>query len=80
YNQYYKQAINSRTDILYRLSGALPLSNTFRLEGTAYYEDKKGYGVSPEAYATSLTSYNAERLILTDLVAPKGLQYGLSEV
>lgn len=80
YNQYYKQAINSRTDTLYRLSGVLPVSSTLRLEGTAYYEDKEGYGVSPEAYATSLNNHNAQRLILTDLVAPRGLQYGLSEV
>ncbi len=44
------------------------------------YEDKKGYGVSPEAYATSLTNYNAERLIIPGLFAPKGLQYGLSTI
>lgn len=80
YNQFYKQAVNKRTDTLYRLSGSLPVSQNLRLEGTAYYEDKDGYGVSPEAYATSLTSYNNQRLILTDLTAPKGLQYGLSEV
>jgi len=80
YNQYFKQAINSRTDILYRLSAVLPVSDAFRLEATAYYEDKEGYGVSPEAYATSLASYNAERTVLGDLVAPRGLQYGLSTV
>ena len=80
YNQYYKQAVNKRTDTLYHLSGALPVSDNLRLEGAVYYEDKDGFGVSPEAYATSLASYNAERLILADLVAPKGLQYGLSEV
>lgn len=80
YNQYFKQAVNSRTDTLYHLSGVLPVSETFRLEATAYYEDKEGYGVSPEAYATSLTSYNNQRLVLPGLVAPRGLQYGLSTV
>lgn len=80
YNQYYKQAINSRTDTLYRLSGVLPVSDTLRLEATAYYEDKEGYGVSPEAYATSLTNYNNQRLVLSGLTAPRGLQYGLSTV
>jgi iron complex outermembrane receptor protein len=80
YNQYYKQAINSRTDTLYRLSGVLPVGDTLRLEATAYYEDKEGYGVSPEAYATSLASYNAQRTTLPGLVAPRGLQYGLSTV
>lgn len=80
YNQFYKQAINSRTDTLYNLSGAVTLSPALKLRGTGYYEDKKGFGVSPEAYATSLASYNAERLILSGLVVPKGLQYGLSTV
>lgn len=80
HNQYYKQAVNSRTDVLYRLSGSLPLGQRLRVDATAYYEDKEGYGVSPEAYATSLTSYNAQKNVLTDLVAPRGLQYGLSEV
>jgi iron complex outermembrane receptor protein len=80
YNQYFKQAVNSRTDTLYRLSLSTPVTQSLRLEGTAYYEDKEGYGVSPEAYATSLASYTAEAGILPGLVAPKGLQYGLSTV
>ena len=80
YNQYFKQAINSRTDTLYRLTLSTPVTESLHLESTAYYEDKEGYGVSPEAYATSLTNYNNQRLILTGLVAPRGLQYGLSTV
>ncbi len=80
YNQFYKQAINARTDKLYNLSGHAALSSEVKLNATAYYEDKDGYGVSPEAYATSLASYNAERLVLPGLVAPRGLQYGLSTV
>lgn len=80
YNQYFKQAINSRTDILYRLSGVLPLGEALRLEATAYYEDKEGFGVSPEAYATSLASHNNQRLIVPGLTGPRGLQYGLSTV
>ncbi len=80
YNQYYKQAVNSRTDTLYRLSGALPLGRNLRLEATAYHEDKDGYGVSPEAYAVSLTNHDSQRLILPGLTAPRGLQYGLSTV
>lgn len=80
YNQYFKQAINSRTDNLFGLSLASPLGTALDLTATAYYEDKEGYGVSPEAYATSLSSYNAERLIVPGLFAPRGLQYGLSTV
>ncbi len=80
YNQYYKQAINSRQDQLYGLTFASQVSDDFKVSLTGYYEDKKGYGVSPEAYATSLTNYNAERLIIPGLFAPKGLQYGLSTI
>jgi iron complex outermembrane receptor protein len=80
YNQYYKQAINSRQDQLYGLTFASKVTDDFKFTATGYYEDKKGYGVSPEAYATSLASYNAERLIIPGLFAPKGLQYGLSTI
>lgn len=80
YNQYYQQAINSRTDALYSLNGDFDVTDALKLTFTGYFEDKEGYGVSPEAYATSLANYNAQRSILSGLVAPKGLQYGLSTV
>jgi iron complex outermembrane receptor protein len=80
YNQYYKQAINSRQDQLYGLTLASKVTDDFKFTATGYYEDKKGYGVSPEAYATSLTNYNNEKAIIPGLFAPKGLQYGLSTI
>jgi len=80
YNQYYKFAVNKRKDHLYGLTFKTAIGDAIDLTSTAYYEDKGGYGVSPEAYATSLASYNAERLIVAGLTAPKGLQYGLSGV
>lgn len=80
YNQYYLQAINSRNDTLYTGNATFEVSSSLRLNATGYYEDKEGYGVSPEAYATSLASYNAQRLIVAGLNAPRGLQYGLSTV
>jgi iron complex outermembrane receptor protein len=78
YNQYYKFAVNSRKDHLYGLTLRLRPAEAVEVLATAYYEDKGGYGVSPEAYATSLASHNAERLIVPGLTAPKGIQYGLS--
>lgn len=78
YNQYYKFAINSRKDHLYGLTLRLRPTDAVEVLATAYYEDKGGYGVSPEAYATSLASHNNERLIVPGLTAPKGIQYGLS--
>lgn len=80
YNQYYKFAVNSRQDHLYGLTLNLPVGEAISASATAYYEDKGGYGVSPEAYATSLTNYNAERLIVPGLTAPRGIQYGLSGI
>jgi len=80
YAQYYKFAVNKRKDHLYGLTLDTPITDTLSVIATGYYEDKSGYGVSPEAYATSLASYNAERLIVAGLTAPKGLQYGLSGV
>ena len=80
FNQYYKFAVNARQDHLYGLTLTTPITEAVDVTATAYYEDKSGYGVSPESYATSLASYNAEKAILAGLVAPRGLQYGLSTV
>ncbi len=80
YNQYYKFAVNSREDHLYALTLKTPLGEAIDVSVTGYYEDKSGYGVSPEAYATSLANYNAERLIVSGLFAPRGIQYGLSTI
>jgi iron complex outermembrane receptor protein len=80
YNQYYKFAVNSREDHLYAATLRTPLGESIDLSVTGYYEDKQGYGVSPEAYETSLTNYNNERLIVAGLFAPRGIQYGLSGI
>ena len=80
HNQYFRQAINSRTDYLYSILGDFQITDSFRFNPVVYYEDKQGYGVSPEAYATSITAHNAQRLIVPGLFAPRGLQYGLSTI
>jgi iron complex outermembrane receptor protein len=80
YAQYYKFAVNSRQDHLYGLTLNTPIGEAINFTTTAYYEDKGGYGVSPEAYATSLASYNAEKNVVAGLTAPRGLQYGLSGI
>jgi iron complex outermembrane receptor protein len=80
YNQYYKFAVNSRKDHLYGLTLKQAVTEAIDVSVTGYYEDKTGYGVSPESYATSLANYNAERLIVPGLTAPRGIQYGLSTV
>ena len=79
YGQYYKFAVNKRVDHLYGLTLNTPITDAISVSSTAYYEDKGGYGVSPEAYSTSLAAYKAEVAVgITGLTAPKGLQYGRS--
>ncbi|HEX7887060.1 MAG TPA: TonB-dependent receptor [Phenylobacterium sp.] len=80
YGNYYKFAVNSREDHLYGLTLKSALGEAIDVSVTGYYEDKQGYGVSPESYATSLGNYNAERLIVPGLFAPRGIQYGLSTI
>ncbi|SFJ62305.1 iron complex outermembrane recepter protein [Caulobacter sp. UNC279MFTsu5.1] len=81
YAQYYKFAVNSRQDHLYGLTLNTPITDAIDLTTTAYYEDKEGYGVSPEAWGTSIASHTAEvDAGLTGLTAPKGIQYGLSGI
>ena len=78
--EYYEDRINIRDDTLYSLKGGLPIGETIKLEATAYYEDKDGYGVSPDAYSTTLGIYNRQRAAGLDVVHPRGVQYGLSGV
>jgi iron complex outermembrane receptor protein len=81
YAQYYKFAVNKRQDHLYGLTLNTPITDAVDVTTTAYYEDKEGYGVSPEAWSTSRTSYlNEVNAGLTGLTAPKGIQYGLSGI
>ncbi len=79
YNQFYKQAVNQRRDTLYSLGGQFEIRPDLLNYTTLYYEAKKGFGVSPEAYATSLALHNAEGNV-DGLFAPKGVQYGLSSL
>jgi iron complex outermembrane receptor protein len=80
YAQYYKFAVNKRQDHLYGLTLNTPITDALDFTTTAYYEDKSGYGVSPEAWATSRASYEAELGKVAGLTAPKGIQYGLSGI
>ncbi|ANI15778.1 TonB-dependent receptor [Pseudomonas citronellolis] len=80
YNQYYKQAINQRRDNLTTLRGSFALTPDLRSVSSLYYEGKRGYGVSPEAYATSTTLHNAEAGSVAGLFDPLGVQYGLSKI
>lgn len=77
---YYEDRINIRDDVLYSLQGGLPLGENFSLKATAYYEDKDGYGVSPDGYSNTLGIYNRQLAAGLDVVHPRGVQYGISGV
>jgi len=81
YGNYYKFATNNRVDHLYGLTLKTPLNDRIKLTATAYYEDKGGFGVSPDSYSNSLTQYNREISVgITGLTAPLGVQYGRSTI
>lgn len=77
---YYEDRINIRDDSLYSLSGGLPIGENLKLETTLYYEDKDGYGVSPDGYANSRGIFNTQLAAGLPVVHPRGVQYGLSGV
>ena len=77
---YYEDRINIRDDKLYSLGFGTYLSEDIQLTATAYFEDKDGYGVSPDSYTNSLVIYEDQAAAGLDVVHPRGVQYGLSTV
>lgn len=77
---YYEDRINIRDDVLYSLNGGMALTDNISLTATAYYENKDGYGVSPDSYSNTLGIYNRQLAAGLDVVHPRGVQYGLSGV
>ncbi|MCJ2186701.1 TonB-dependent receptor [Novosphingobium beihaiensis] len=80
YTYTYAQAINVRKDKLYSLSLHGGIASNFWVDGTAYWEDKTGYGVSPDSYSNSLGLYTAQLAAGLPVNAPKGTQFGKSGV
>lgn len=77
---YYEDRINIRDDTLYSLNFETDLTPGLMLKATAYQEDKDGYGVSPEGTASALARFLGQDAVGLDVVYPRGVQYGLSEV
>lgn len=78
--QYYEDRVNIRNDKLYSLQLGGDISENLSFTGTYYYEDKDGYGVSPDSYSNTLGIYNRQVSAGLDVVHPRGVQYGLSGV
>jgi len=86
YTQYYIDRVNVRKDLLVGLTFATDLTEDVDLRLVGYYEDKDGFGVSPDSYSNTLGNYEEQiaagvpATFGLPLVAPRGVQYGLSTV
>ncbi len=80
YSYYYKFATNERVDHLYGLTLQTPVTDKINVIATGYYEDKGGFGVSPDYYANSLAKYNTEKNLGLGVTPPLGVQYGRSKI
>ncbi|MEC9018124.1 MAG: TonB-dependent receptor, partial [Pseudomonadota bacterium] len=80
YAQVYNLAINVRKDKLYGATFHAGIADGVWAESTLYWEDKSGYGVSPDTYANSLTRYTGQVAVGLPVTAPKGVEFGRSGV
>ncbi|MEE4380500.1 MAG: TonB-dependent receptor [Pseudomonadales bacterium] len=78
--QYFEDRVNIRDDKLYSLGVVSQLTSTFSVDATWYYEDKDGFGVSPDSYGNSRGIFLRQQAAGLDVVHPRGVQYGLSTV
>lgn len=79
-NYTYALAINIRNDKLYGGTVHAGIADGVWAESTLYWEDKAGYGVSPDSYNNSNTRYTAENAVGLPVTAPRGTQFGKSGV
>lgn len=77
---YFGDRINIRQDSLYHLNFETDLTENVNMFATYYYEDKDGFGVSPDGFSNTLSRFNQQVNAGLDVVFPRGVQYGLSEV
>ncbi|MBI1250590.1 MAG: TonB-dependent receptor [Alphaproteobacteria bacterium] len=83
---WYLDRVNIRTDSLFGANFETDIGDALSVAVTAYYEDKDGYGVSPETYGstTSATSLYGRYLRQSQaglpVTAPRGTAFGLSGV
>ncbi len=80
YTYYYIDRVNIREDFLYGASFLTDITPAVDMAVTAYYEDKDGFGVSPEAYSSANNRFLQQTAAGLPVTAPNGVQYGLSTV
>ncbi len=77
---WYLDRVNIRKDKLFGATYETPVGDDASFSLTAYYEDKDGYGVSPEGYASVRALYLAQQAAGLPVTAPRGVAFGLSGV
>ncbi len=77
---YYEDRINIRDDKLYSLGIVSHATENVTLDATYYYEDKAGYGVSPDSYSNTRGIFVDQFAAGLPVTHPRGVQYGLSGV
>ncbi len=77
---WFEDRINIRNDSLYGATFRTDLGDAFTVTATAYYEDKDGFGVSPDSYGNTRPIFVNQRAAGLPVTAPRGVQYGLSGV
>lgn len=77
---YFADRVNIRQDSLYGLTLETDLSENVFVTATAYYEDKDGFGVSPDSYSNTRGRYLDQIEVGLPVTHPRGVQYGLSTV
>ena len=77
---YFADRVNIRQDSLYSLSLESDLAENFFAKATTYYEDKDGFGVSPDSYGNTLGRFLDQVEVGVPVTHPRGVQYGLSTV
>ncbi|PQA86833.1 TonB-dependent receptor [Hyphococcus luteus] len=86
YTAYYIDRVNVREDLLLGLTFLTDVTENIDFHLTGYWENKDGFGVSPDSYSNTLGYYErqlaagVETAFGLPLSAPRGVQYGLSEV
>ena len=80
YTAVYDLSVNVRRDRLYGATVHAGIADGVWSEATLYWEDKNGYGVSPDSYENSLGRYRPQREAGLPVVAPRGVQFGRSGV
>ncbi len=76
----YRGHINARRDTLIGLSGEYAVSDTVNIDGTLYYEDKSGDGVSYDDFDGEIEHFIRQTSLGFDHDAPNGVLWGLTSL